>query len=132
MKFRSTFVSVLIPLLIIGACMSTARAACDASCLNDVLDRYLTQLVSHDPAPLPDAAGIGAIENSESVKLGEGSWRTIAEVPTGQRFVDAVNGQAVFTGATKDAEGQVGSIFIRLAVSGDGKDVKTGAVSILY
>jgi hypothetical protein len=101
--------------------MSTAWAACDASCLNDVLDRYLTQLVLHDPDPLPVADGIVAVENAEDMILGQGSWQTIAEVPAGQRFVDAMNGQSVFMGATKDASGQVGSIFIRLAVNGDGK-----------
>ncbi len=121
MKLRSIFVSALLALPIIGATASPARAACDTSCLNDVLDRYLKQLVVHDPTSLPVAAGIVTVENSEVVKLGEGSWRTIADVPAGQRYVDALNGQAVFMGATKDASGQVGSIFIRLAVNGDGK-----------
>jgi hypothetical protein len=107
MMSRSILVSALVSLLLIDANMSTARATCSASCLNDVLDRYLAELVLHDPAPLPLAAGIVAVENAEPVILGDGSWQTIDEVPAGQRFVDALNGQAVFMGATKDASGRV-------------------------
>ncbi|MGC3980854.1 MAG: hypothetical protein QM808_06335 [Steroidobacteraceae bacterium] len=109
----------LLPTLLLGAMsMNSAQAACNDGCLNKQLDKYLTQLVKHDPAPLSVAANAITIENAKPVKLGEGSWQAVQSLPVaGHRFTDASTGQVVYYGATKQADGKIGSMFLRLKIA---------------
>jgi hypothetical protein len=102
----------------LGLLLNTvAQASCNEKCLGAVLDKYLAQMLKHDPKPLPVAANIIAIENAQPVKLGEGSWKTALGWPVaGQRFADASTGQIVAYTATQLADSKIGSLFVRLKV----------------
>lgn len=94
-----------------------AGRRCDAKCLEGIVDRYLSQLLKHDPGSLPVAAGVLAVENGQAVKLGEGSWQAVQAFPVaGQTFADAENGEVAHYTATRTADGKVGSLFLRLKV----------------
>ena len=104
---------------LLASCLASqaAQATCDSKCLERTLAGYLAQLVKHDPKPLKVSPQLIAVENAVATPLGQGSWQQIDALPAGQHFVDPVNGEAVYFGATHKAGG-TGSIFLRLKVAG--------------
>jgi hypothetical protein len=113
----------LVSVLIAGGA-AAAQARCDEHCLDRLMDRYLTQLVRHDPEPLPVAANVNARENGKAVRLGEGSWREITSLPRpGLTFADPTLGQVVYIGAV-DRGDQLGALLVRLRVA-DGRIVES-------
>ncbi|HUG72148.1 MAG TPA: hypothetical protein VMK82_01875 [Steroidobacteraceae bacterium] len=62
-----------------GGFVGTAAAAdnCDRSCLTGLITQYVDALVAQDASKLPlAAANIKITENSQTVKLGDGLWKT--------------------------------------------------------
>ena len=51
--------------------------ACDRACLGGLLTRYVDALVARDPAGLPLAENVRVTEDSRSIKLGEGLWKSV-------------------------------------------------------
>jgi hypothetical protein len=54
-----------------------AVGRCDRTCLEGLMDQYLTALQAHDPHGLPLAANARYTENSVRLRLGDGVWQTI-------------------------------------------------------
>ena len=76
-----------------------AADACERSCLQGYVDRYLAALVAHDPGPLPWALGARFTENGQELRLGDGLWGT-ASAPGRYRLyvADPEDGQVGFIG----------------------------------
>jgi hypothetical protein len=69
--------------LLLGGCAllaSTASAAapatCDRACLTGLLTQYLDAVVAHDTTRLPLAPKVRYTEDTKSLPLGEGVWKT--------------------------------------------------------
>jgi hypothetical protein len=78
---------------------ASAAATCDRACLKKTLDTYLDAVLKHDPSKAPLDAAFRYTENSSVVAPGEGLWKTATALGKVQRrYVDAVNGQAVYFG----------------------------------
>ena len=69
----------------LGGTLSIAQArpvtaqnnACDRSCLEGLVDRFLDAFVKHDPSALPIAGNVKSTENGQRLKVGDGSWRSM-------------------------------------------------------
>jgi hypothetical protein len=69
--------------LALGACVALAApacaaapASCDRACLTGLLTQYLDAVVLHDTARLPLAPRVRYTEDSKSLALGDGLWKT--------------------------------------------------------
>ena len=95
MKTRLLWISLFAAL----ASQASAAANCDRACLKKTLDSYLDAVLKHDPSKAPLDAAFRYTENSSVVAPGEGLWKTATALGKVQRrYVDAVNGQAVYFG----------------------------------
>jgi hypothetical protein len=67
-------------------------AACDRTCLLNVLQQYLDALVAHDPSKLAIAPSLKMTDNGVSAKPGDGLWKTATMLVSGERldFADPV------------------------------------------
>jgi hypothetical protein len=93
----------------------TWAAGCDDACLKRIAQQYLAQLVKHTPGTLPVASDINAQENTDAVKLGDGSWKSVTQVLSGYLFADSQTGQVVWAGGVKHGS-NIGAMFLRLKV----------------
>jgi type II secretory pathway pseudopilin PulG len=77
----------------------SVKAQCDRQCLESFIDEYLKALAENDPAGLPLADNVVFVENDQSLKLGDGTWRTITGLGKYRHyFADPETGQvAVMT-----------------------------------
>jgi hypothetical protein len=96
---------------------------CNEQCLKTILQHYLQQLPRHDPGPLSVSPQINARENTEAVKLGEGSWKSVSAVLPGLEFADPAAGQVIYAGGVR-RDGALGTLFLRLKVV-DGRIVES-------
>jgi hypothetical protein len=68
--------------LLAGLCVTNviaaekAASACDRSCLEGFIDRYLDAVVAHDPAQAPLAQPVKFTENGQRLSVGDGLWNT--------------------------------------------------------
>jgi hypothetical protein len=70
---------------------TTAGAAetCDRACLTGLLTQYVDALGAHDPSTLPVTADVRITEDSKTIKLGEGAWKTVTgKVTFRQDYID--------------------------------------------
>jgi hypothetical protein len=56
--------------------VAQADAACDRSCLEGFVDRYLEAVIAHDPARAPLAQAVKFTENGQRLHVGDGLWNT--------------------------------------------------------
>jgi hypothetical protein len=87
-----------------GSCPAWAQA-CDRSCLEGMLDRYVEALAARTPGRLPLAASALFTENGQRLELGDGLWHTV----TGRggyalKLADVEAGQAVLMGTIREAD----------------------------
>ena len=76
-----------------------AAQDCDRACLKDMLDRYLSAVMMHDPSAAPLMVGFRQTENAVAVRLGTGVWKSVTGLGKLQRrYVDPVSGQAAYFG----------------------------------
>ena len=97
----------LIALAGLSALQGTAYAApaCDRTCLEGYVDKYLDAVLAHDPAKAPFAKGAKFTENGQRLELGDGLWRTMTGKGTFRMFVaDTEAGRVVFLGSIKEAD----------------------------
>ncbi len=74
--------------------------------LSGFVDRYLDALGSRSPDRLPVAPHFRFSENTQTLPLGTGSWRTVGEVhPGGQRFCDTERGEVAYWGVVEEIRG---------------------------
>lgn len=70
-------------------------AACDRTCLADVMSRYLESLVAHDPKAAPLAANVRFTEDAKELPVGQGLWATASKLmPFRTDFLDVREGIA--------------------------------------
>jgi len=83
--------------------------ACDRTCLEGVVDRYLEALVAHDPFSLPLAPSVVFSENTQRLPIGDGLWNTATGLGEYKLYVsDPDSGQAGFFGTVRENGGLVG------------------------
>jgi hypothetical protein len=72
--------------------LSTAAGAaetCDRACLTGLMTQYVDALGAHDPSTLPVTADVRITEDSKTIKLGEGAWKTVTgKVTFRQDYID--------------------------------------------
>jgi hypothetical protein len=116
------FRAVALAAMVLG-CAPAAHAAshCGRTCLEGLMDRYLTALQAHDPHGLPLAANVRYTENSVTLRLGDGFWQTIdaGSVSTRTRLVisDPATAQVAYYGRATENHHSV-LIGVRLKQSG--------------
>src|SRR5262245_28901622 len=77
---------------------------CDRACLERLVNRYLTALISHDPKLLPLSEDVMYTENDQVMKVGDGFWKTAAVIGAYKHyFADPESGQAAFMGTMVEA-----------------------------
>lgn len=93
-----------------------AQQACDRSCLNSALDRYLSAVVANNPAAAPLALGVRQTENALSFAPGRGVWQSVTALGDVQRkYLDADSGQAAYYGSVLEGtEGALVTVRIRV------------------
>ncbi len=79
--------------------------ACDRTCLNAFLDRYVEALIAHDAGRAELAPEFRWTENGVSVAPGAGLWQTVTDLGDYRiRAIDATTGQAALLGVLMEAE----------------------------
>ena len=82
---RVTFkvASLLAWIAAMATSIPTARAAdCDRECLRGVITQYLNAMVAHKPAALKVSDKVRFTENTVTMKLGDGLWKTASGIGT--------------------------------------------------
>jgi hypothetical protein len=93
-----------------------ASSKCDRACLTKTLDSYLDAVLKHAPSEAPLAPTFRYTENAGVVTPGEGIWKTATALGKVQRrYVDPVNGQAVYFGHINEG-GVAGIATLRIRV----------------
>ncbi|HTR00984.1 MAG TPA: hypothetical protein VMH83_13380 [Candidatus Acidoferrum sp.] len=112
-KLLSTFVL----LAATSSLHPAAQAAnCDRTCLSGMLDSYLAAVAGHDPNKAPLIPGFRQTENAVAVPLGKGAWGSITAIhKQHNRYLDAVNGQALWYGVMDEGKVPV-VVMIRIKV----------------
>jgi hypothetical protein len=124
-KRHSAIASALLVLVFLGAVASPPLAApspkpdttCDQACLDAFMDKYLSALGKHDPSGLPMAAGAKLTENTKTVGMGEGIWKSMKYMKLrGETISDASTGEVVYFGVIQEAF--VSPLVVRLKIAG--------------
>jgi hypothetical protein len=96
----------------------TTDVLTDRTRLIQLADRYLEALAAREPERLLVAPGLKVTENTQSVALGAGLWRTCRSIrPGGQYFVDEAAGQVAYWGVLEELRG-TGIFGVRLQAAG--------------
>jgi hypothetical protein len=82
--------------LALNTALPTARAAdCDRECLRGVITQYLNAMVAHNPGPLAAGDRVRFTENTVTMRLGDGLWKTASGIGTyRQDILDVAQGMA--------------------------------------
>jgi len=99
----------LLSVIFVGRAQTGAgQAACDRTCLRQMLDQYMTAIVKHDPAAAPLVVGFRQTENAINVRPGNGVWKTVTALGKVQRrYLDPVSGQAAYFGTVEEGDSTV-------------------------
>src|SRR5690348_15083926 len=91
---------------------------CDRACLNRFIDKYFDALLSHCTCNVSFAPDVKYTENGESVKLGEGIWKTFTGRGTYRVYLaDPATGEAGYYGDINEFRGiLLGTVALRLKV----------------
>jgi hypothetical protein len=89
--------TLLLGLLLLAPATHAQRgAACDRDCLRGFVTQYLNAMVAHNPGTLPTAPDVRFTENTQTLPLGEGLWKTASGVrPYRLDFLDVREGVTV-------------------------------------
>ena len=99
MKPQSIFKLALLSLALQASTASLAAEACDRSCLEGFVDRYLDAVVDNNPAALPLAPDVKFTEDGQRLVIGDGLWNTLKAKGKYRLFVPDVRaGQVAFIG----------------------------------
>lgn len=78
---------------------------CNRACLEDLVDRYLTSVVAHDPSRMPFSADVTYTENYQVLELGDGFLKTAqARGNYAHIFADPEAGQVASMGTMIEAD----------------------------
>ncbi len=100
------------------ASIPTARAAnCDRECLRGVITQYLNAMVAHNPGALKVSDKVRFTENTVTMKLGDGLWKTASGIGTyRQDILDVRQGMAASQVIVEEAGTPV-MLMLRLKVA---------------
>jgi hypothetical protein len=77
---------------------------CNRACLEGLVNQYLTALAAHDPKRLPLSEDAIYTENDQTMKVGDGFWKTAAAVGRYQHiYADPEMGQVAVMGTMQEA-----------------------------
>lgn len=93
-----------------------AAATCDRACLKGFIDGYLDALAKHDPSGLAVAPNVKFTENSGTLKLGQGLWKTAGATTYRLYLLDPASGGAALQSVIKE-NGSLTSFFLRLKIA---------------
>jgi len=116
--------AVAVALLFGSTGSSPAASGCDRQCLEGFVDRYLDEVVAHDPAKVPLAKDVRFTEDGQLLTIGDGLWRTLRAKGHYRLFVsDVPAGQVAFFGSIEEdnrdpAKGTPALIALRLRIHG--------------
>jgi len=113
---RSTFVAIgaiviVAVAVLIGYSVPTAEAGtgpiplnCNRTCLENLVNQYLTALVARDPKRLPLSADVKNTENDQLIDIGDGFWKTVEGRGNYTHiFADSEFGQVAYMGTMREA-----------------------------
>ena len=105
-------------LLALTAAIPAASAAdCDRECLRGIITGYLNAMVAHKPASLAVSDKVRFTENTVTMKLGEGLWKTASGIGTyRQDILDVAQGMAA-SQVIVDEGGSPVMLMLRLKVA---------------
>lgn len=87
------------------AAWAAEGAACDRSCLESVIGRFLDALVAHDPSSLDWAPGAMYTENNVALAIGDGLWATASrrgDPSHAITFADPEHGEVAYFGVIEE------------------------------
>jgi hypothetical protein len=94
----------------------TDAGPCDRSCLEGLVDQYLSALVAHDLSRLPLAKTVKFTEDGQRLELGDGLWNTASALGIYKLYVaDPQAGQVGFFGTIRE-NGTPAILALRLKV----------------
>lgn len=113
---KPTFTPVFVLALTLS--MSAARAAdCDRECLRGTITQYLNAMVAHNPGTLTAGDKVRFTENTVTIELGEGLWKTASGIGTyRQDILDVRQGMAASQVIVEEAGTPV-MLMLRLKVA---------------
>jgi hypothetical protein len=91
--------------------------SCDARCLVGFADNYMDALVAQDPSRVPWAARVRYTENSVSMMIGDGIWKTVTSKAKPLYATDPSTGNVAWFGLIEE-HGQPAYYAMRLRVEG--------------
>jgi hypothetical protein len=101
MRIRLLAAAVLA--LATAATVQAQKSACDRSCLEGFVDRYLDAAIAHDPTQVPFAKNVTFTENGQKLELGDGLWRTLTAKGSYRMVAaDPQAGRVSFLGSIKE------------------------------
>jgi hypothetical protein len=89
---------------------------CDRACLKGFIDNYLDALAKHDPMSLAVAPNVKFTENSATMKLGDGLWKTAGPTTYRLYLLDPTSGGAALQSVIKE-NNALTSFFLRLKIA---------------
>jgi hypothetical protein len=99
-----------------GKAGKAAPAACDRTCLEGWVDRYLDAMAAHDPSKLAFSNDFKFTENGQRLLLPDGLWNTMSGKGTYRLLVPDVEAQSVaFLGSIQEM-GTGAAIGLRLKI----------------
>jgi hypothetical protein len=110
--------------LSLGSAAASAADACNRSCLEGFVDRYLDAVVDDRPDRAPLAAGVRFTEDGQRLAIGDGLWNTLRARGRYRLFVtDVPAGQVTFFGSIEEDHPEAGKgtpalLALRLRVKG--------------
>lgn len=76
---------------------------CERACMEDLVERFLRALATHDPQSLPLAGTVRYTEMGQELALGDGLWGTASDVGAYRHvFADPATGQIGFFATMKE------------------------------
>jgi hypothetical protein len=103
MKTTIGAAGVLAAAWLLGASSANAQGACDRTCLEGFIDRYLDAVIANDPARVPLAGNVRYTENGQRLVVGDGLWRSMKAKGTYRLLVSDVEaGQAAYLGTIQE------------------------------
>ena len=101
-RYSLNIITVVISLLT-TLTVHAAAPACDRSCLEGFVDRYLDAVIADAPRNVPLAKNVRFTEDGQKLAVGDGLWRTMKSKGTYRLFVtDAEAGQVAFIGTINE------------------------------
>jgi hypothetical protein len=91
-------------------------SSCDRACLDDVVDRYLQALLTHDPTRAPLADTVRFTEDGQALKPGDGLWGTISGLGAYRHIIEDPHGDNVAFFGTVREGGDLTILALRLKV----------------